>query len=226
MGKMGIIIQARMGSTRLPGKIMKKIGNKTLLDHIFFRLTKLRHSAHVVLATTTLPKDNIVEALCRERGISCFRGSEQNVLERYYLCAQQFGFAHIVRMTGDNIFPDMAELDRLIDLHLETQSDFSNSFEVLPLGVGLEIFSFSALKTSHAEGKEPHHLEHVDEYILEHPEIFKTSLLQVPAAKNHPEISLTIDTKADYLKACHIVAHCRNEYITTEEAISLCLQYV
>ena len=226
MWKLGIIIQARMGSTRLPGKILKKIGKKTLLGHIFYRFKTLRHTADIVLATSTLPQNNIVEEFGHARGITCFRGSEDNVMERYYLCAKKCGFDHIVRVTADNPFLDIEELDRLIDLHLETKSDFSNSFQVLPIGVGLEIFSFAALEKSFYEGKESHHIEHVNEYILEHPEIFKTSLLQVTAGKNHPEIRLTVDTEEDYHRACYIVEHCPNEYISTEEAISLCLQYV
>ena len=100
--KVGIILQARMGSSRLPGKFLKKIGDKSLLEHIFYRLTFLKHPAKVVLATSTNQKDDIVELFCKSRNIDCFRGSEENVLERYYLCAKKFGFDHIVRLTGDN----------------------------------------------------------------------------------------------------------------------------
>ena len=80
----GIIIQARTGSTRLPGKILKVINDRTLLDHIIDRLKELEEKAVVVIATSTLPGDDAVEQFCKEKGVLCFRGSESNVLSRYY----------------------------------------------------------------------------------------------------------------------------------------------
>ena len=221
VGNLGIIIQARMKSTRLPDKILKKIGNKALLEHVFFRLSFLKHKVRTVLATSNLPSDDVVEDFCRERNIYCFRGSEQNVLERYYLCAKKYGFQHIIRLTGDNPFTDVEELDNLIDLHFQTRSDFTNSFESLPIGVGAEIFTFFALEKSYLEGKASHHIEHVNEYILENPAIFKSSILEVIPEKNRPEIRLTIDKEEDYQKACYIVKSAQNEFVTTQEAIRL-----
>lgn len=222
----GIIIQARMCSKRLPGKIFRKIGNKTLLEYIIFRLSFLKHSVKIVLATTDNPDDNIVEEFCRLNNIKCFRGSENNVLERYYLCAKKEKFDHVIRLTGDNPFIDIEELDCLIDLHIKTNSDFTHSFESLPVGIGAEIFTFTALEKSYLGGKEPHHLEHVNEYMLENPQIFKTTKLKVAENKNRPDLTLTVDTEKDHKKTCYIVQNAKNEFITTEEAIDLCLQYV
>lgn len=222
----GIIIQARMNSTRLYGKILKEIGYKNLLEHIFFRLSYLKHKVDIVVATTNTPKDNIVLDFCVRRGVRCFRGSELNVLERYYLCAKKYKFKHIIRLTADNPFTDIEELDRLIELHIETKSDYSHSFGVLPVGVGAEIFTLEALKKSYYYGKEVHHLEHVNEYMLENPNIFKTAVLNTCEKKNRPDIRLTVDTEEDYKKACFIVDKSKKEYINTIEAIELCLQYV
>lgn len=222
----GIIIQARMGSSRLPGKILKKIGDKTLLEHIFYRLSFLHHEAVTVLATTESDQDDVVAGFCQQHKISCFRGSEQHVLERYYVCAKQYQFQQIIRLTADNPFTDIEELDQLIDLHLTTQADYTNSFAVLPIGVGAEIFTYAALEKSYKLGQEPHHIEHVNEYILDNPQEFNIALLQVPVQKNRPDIRLTVDTMEDYDKACHIVQYRTQEYIKTEEAIELCLQYV
>ena len=219
--KIGIIIQARMGSTRLPGKILKKIGNKTLLEHIFYRLNILKHSVSIVLATSTSSNDDQVEEFCKNNGIEFFRGSESNVLERYYLCAGKYQFDHIIRLTGDNPFPDIEELDNLIDLHINTNSDYSNSFENLPVGAGAEIFTFRALEKSYYDGKQPHHLEHVDEYMLENPKLFKTSVLSVPCIKNRNDIRLTVDTLDDYDKAVYTVQNSKDEYIQITEAIKL-----
>jgi len=221
----GIILQARMGSSRLPGKVLREIGGKTLLEHIFYRVAFLKHPARVVLATSANRRDDAIEVLCRERNIECFRGSEDNVLERYYLCAKKYGIAHIVRLTGDNPFTDIEELDNLIDLHLKTRSDYTHSFGVLPVGVGAEIFTFRALEQSYENATKENHREHVNEYIQEHPELFKIKVLSISKEKNRPDVRLTVDTEDDYLRATFIVKNSESGYITTEEAIGLCLRY-
>lgn len=217
--EIGIIIQARMGSSRLPGKILMTMGRKVLLEHILDRLTKLRHAAMIVIATSDTSADDIVESFCQAHAVACFRGSEDNVLDRYYQCAVHYGFRHIVRLTGDNPFPDMEELDNLIDLHLSARTDYANSFASLPLGVGAEIFTFAALERSWREGNAPHHLEHVNEYLLEHPEIFRTTSLKVSPDKNRPEVRLTVDTAEDYARACYIFARYATDCVSTVEAI-------
>lgn len=219
----GIILQARMGSSRLPGKVLKKIGEKNLLEHIFYRLSYLKHDVKLVVATTTLEKDDVIADFCLSKDIECFRGSEENVLERYYLCAKKHGFTHIVRLTGDNPFTDIEELDNLIDLHLNTGADYTHSFGVLPIGVGAEIFTFKALEDSYLNATKDNHREHVNEYIQENPDLFDISVLQVSAEKNKPEIRLTIDTEDDYRKACQIIKTGNEGYLTTEKVIEICM---
>lgn len=222
----GIIIQARTGSTRLPGKVLKIINDRSLLDHIIDRLSFLQEKACVVIATSTLKGDDVIEDYCKKRGVLCFRGSEDNVLSRYYLCAKEQGFHTIVRLTADNPFVDVEEVDSLIRFHRESQNDFSESFSVLPIGVGAEAFSFDALKRDMEKASMPHHFEHVDEYILENMELFKTGTLSVSREKNKPDIRLTVDTIEDYKKACFIAANSKTGLATTKEAIELCSQYV
>ena len=221
----GVIIQARMGSTRLPAKVLKQIGDKNLLEHILFRLSYLKHSCKIVIATTILNQDDKIEDFCKKNSVNCFRGSEQNVLERYYICAKENSFEHIIRLTGDNPFTDIEELDNLINLHLKTKADYSRSFLSLPKGVGAEVFSFEALERSYVFGTKENHIEHVNEYIEENEDMFKISELRIKGIKNRPDVSLTVDTIGDYNKACFIVKNTKNEYITTKEAIELCLQY-
>lgn len=222
----GIIIQSRTGSTRLPGKVLKTINDRTLMDHIIDRLSSLKSEAKVVIATSTLPGDDAIEDFCKEKGVACFRGSEDNVLNRYYECACEHGFDTIVRLTADNPFVDVEELDRLISFHIEEGNDFSESFSVLPIGVGAEAFSFPTLKEDMEKSSMPHHFEHVDEYILENLGDYKTGTLTVPDEKNKPSVRLTVDTKEDYEKACFIAANSKTGLATTQEAIALCLQYV
>jgi len=214
-----------MGSTRLPGKILQLISGRPLLDHILGRLKGLRHPAHIVVATSDTPRDDMVADFCDERGVDCFRGSEQDVLARYYECARQRAFDQVVRMTGDNPFTDMDELNRLIDFHIAGGYDYSNSFEQLPVGVGAEIFTFAALERSFLEGRAPHHREHVDEYILDNRTLFRTGRLSIPERKRRPEVRLTVDTTEDLQRARFIAEHAAGSWPTTEEAIELCSRF-
>lgn len=217
----GIIIQARMGSSRLPGKVLMNLEGKTLLEHITRRLTRLNTPVQVVVATSETPIDRQVQTFCEEHEVCCFRGSELNVLKRYYDCATKYGFSDIVRMTGDNPFPDIEELDRLIYFHQEQELDYSESLTVLPIGIGTEIISYKALEESIQNASLPKHFEHVNEYILDNLSHYRHGTLNVPMEKNRPEIRLTVDTEQDYEKACFILHNIKNDYITTEQAIAM-----
>ena len=218
----GVIIQARMGSTRLPGKVLKPIAGKALLDHVLGRLSLLACPIKVVVATSDLPQDNAIAQHCQSRGVAVYRGSEVDVLNRYYQCARENRFEHVVRLTADNPFTDMEELQRLIEEHLTQHNDYTHSFGSMPPGVGAEIFSFAALEKSAREGRAPNHREHVNEYIQERPDVFRIGVLEIPAAKRCLDLRLTVDTEVDYQRACAIAEHAPDRWIGTEEAIQLC----
>lgn len=209
-----------MGSTRLPGKVLKPIGQRPLLGHVVGRLEMLTHPHKAVVATSDLAADDAIAAWCQSEGVACFRGSEQDVLARYEGAARTFGLDPIIRLTADNPFTDMEELDRLIDLHRAEGNDFSQSFAALPIGVGAEIFSFDALVKSARDGHDPHHREHVDEYMIENPQIFRTGNLAVEGPKNRPEVRLTVDTEEDYRRACVIAGRAAGKWATTLEAVA------
>jgi spore coat polysaccharide biosynthesis protein SpsF len=219
---LGVVIQARMGSSRLPGKVLRDIAGRPLLAHVVGRLEALGHAALVVVATSDLPRDDIIAAWCASSGTACFRGGEVDVLDRYLRCAETYGFSQVVRLTADNPFTDIAELDRLVDLHDEGKYDYSHSFGALPIGVGAEIFTIDALRRSHAEGHAPHHREHVNEYIPEHPESFRIGVLEIPAEKRAPDLRLTVDTEVDWKLACRLAEQARAGWLETAEAIALC----
>lgn len=225
MPKVGIIIQARMGSTRLPGKILKVINDRVLLKHIIDRLETIKDRATVVIATSNLPGDDVVEEWCNENGVQVFRGDEQNVLSRYFQCATKYNFSHIVRMTADNPFPDVEELRKLIEYHISNHNDFSENHSVLPMGVGAEMFTYALLEEDMRLSTLPHHFEHVDEYILENLDDYKHGVLKVSSEKNHPEIRLTVDTEEDYNRAVYIASHSLTGLATTEEAIKLASEF-
>ncbi len=222
---LGIIIQARMGSTRLPGKVLMFLGGKTLLDHILERVMLLKNEHKVIIATTKKKRDDLINEWCLSRKITCFRGEEDNVLKRYYVCAKKYKFNNIVRLTADNPFLDPSELDNLINLHLHNSYDYSNSFGQLPIGVGAEIFTIDALRKSFHFGTKDHHKEHVNEYIFDNPSGFNIGKLKIKNNKCAPRLSLTVDTKKDLERAIQVLNKSKQTYLDTEEAINICSQF-
>jgi spore coat polysaccharide biosynthesis protein SpsF len=218
--KIGAVIQARMGSSRLPGKVLRPIAGLPLLAHVTGRLALLKTAIHIVVATSTESQDDAIVTHCRQSSIACFRGSESDVLARYAGCAAKYDFDHIIRLTADNPFTDIEELDRLMDLHVRDGNDYTHSFGELPIGVGAEVFSRTALIRSEREGHAQNHREHVNEYIQENPRSFRIGVLMVPLHKRFPGLSLTVDTEADYVLACCIACRAAERWISTAEAIS------
>lgn len=199
--RMGIILQARMRSNRLPGKVLKRLEGKPMLWHIIERLKEVKQSDELVVATSVNVKDREVVKLAESCGVECFTGSEKDVLDRFYQTAKEFQFEQILRATGDNPLVDPEEADRLLSLHFETAADYSsNKSEVnsgLPIGVGVEVFSFDALERSWVEGNNKDHREHVDEYILQNRDSFNIKVLPAPESKRAPDLRLTVDTEED-----------------------------
>lgn len=227
MNSVGIIIQARMGSSRLPGKVMKKVGTKILLEQILTRVNSLLYPVYVVVATSLESRDSIIADYCDINNYDCFRGDELDVLARYYACAKKYGFTHVVRLTADNPLTDIAELDRLIELHIRDENDYTHSFGRLPLGVGAEIFTLEALERSYHEGHKGNHREHVNEYIQENPDKFRIGELDIPTAKIAPTTRLTIDTPEDYQRLCSLIENYRDGInVSTEQAINFCTDSV
>jgi spore coat polysaccharide biosynthesis protein SpsF len=222
MTSVGLVIQARMGSTRLPGKVLRPVGHLPLLGHVIGRLAMLSPSWPLVVATSTDGRDDAIAQWCEQAGVATFRGSEHDVLHRYVNCARTSGFDHVVRLTADNPFTDVPELHRLVQHHLAGSFDYTHSFGMMPLGVGAEIFTRAALERSHTEGREPHHREHVNEYIHEHPELFRIGVLDVPVDKRAPDLRLTVDTEEDWRRADDLARQARGHWIETREAIALC----
>lgn len=222
--RVGIVLQARMGSKRLPGKVMKKICGKPIIGHVLDRLKLVKNSDIIVTATTNEVIDDIIEEYSYKQGVVCFRGEDDDVLSRYYNSAQYFNLHHIVRATADNPLVDYEEIERLIDLHLKSCSDYTHAFGQLPVGIGVECFTIDALKRSWIEGLKLNHREHINEYIQERPEIFFINELDIPLEKKASSLRLTVDTLKDFRRvdAIYRKANKPGVYITTQEAIRLC----
>lgn len=192
------IIQARTGSKRLPDKVFKLLCNKPLIWHVTNRLKYSRKIETVILATTLNEKDNALENWASENGIPCFRGSEENVLERYYNAAQYFSVDTIVRITADDPFKDPQVIDKVITLFEEKKLDFAynNNPPTFPEGLDTEVFSFEALTRAYNSSVDLYEKEHVTQYFYRNPALFSQLCLRNPTDLSY--LRWTIDTQKDW----------------------------
>src|SRR6266404_2569766 len=166
------IIQARTDSTRLPRKILMPILGKPMLQHQIERLKHAKTIDMVVIATTDMAEDDTIENLAKQLGVSSFRGSEKDVLDRYYKAAKKNGADTIVRLTGDCPLHDGAVVDEVVTHFEKSDVDYSAQPKNYPEGLDTEVFIFDALERAWKEAQLPSEREHVTPYIRNHPERF------------------------------------------------------
>lgn len=192
------IIQARMESTRLPGKVLIDLCGKSVLEHIVTRARKSKYINEVVVATSTNNADDAIEEFTKANNIQYYRGSQENVLERFYKCAKQYNPDIIVRLTGDNTLIDYQIIDEGIEYFIEKKnSDYIYYREGLPVGVAVEIFRFSALERAFMEADDSECLEHVTPYIYRNPEKFNSERVKVKG-EDYSSLRWTLDTESDF----------------------------
>ena len=199
MKKIVAIVQARMSSTRLPGKVLLDIMGKSLLAHIIDRISKSKLvNSNIVLATTTNPADHVIVDFANENQLDCFIGSEEDVLDRYYQAAKQADADIIVRITADDPFKDPEVMDEIIQIMIDGDFDYvSNTIKpTYPEGLDIEVFSFESLKKAWIYGKKPSEREHVTPYIWNNPDIFK--LYNVEYGRDLSSMRWTLDTNDDF----------------------------
>ena len=192
------IIQARMGSTRLPGKVMKPLCGKPILWHIITRISYSKQIEKIIIATTDKEEDKVIVKLAEQMGVAFYRGSSDDVLDRYYQAARKFNVDPVVRITADCPLIDPEIMDNIIDYYLKGGYDYvSNGLKpTLPDGLDTEVFSFKSLEKAWAEAKKPSEREHVTSYIYNHPE-----LLKIHNYENDVDLSgmrWVVDEEADY----------------------------
>ncbi|MBB3908600.1 cytidylyltransferase domain-containing protein [Anoxybacteroides rupiense] len=200
-----IIIQARMGSSRLPGKVLMPLGDSVVLDYVVSRCKQVQPVVDVIVATSVLPQDDAIEAWCKEHGVSCFRGSEDDVLARYYECARSYQPNYVIRVTADCPFVDYELANQIVERMNMDPSDIVIVDGDLPRGLVIEMISFSALKYIYHHGKEPRHREHVTYYAYEFPDEFHHTYVQAPREIQQPQLRITLDTEEDY-QLCKAIA--------------------
>ena len=198
----GAIIQARMGSTRLPGKVLKNIGEKPLLLHMIERVRKSKKLDKIIIATSVLEKDNVIEDFCKENNIDYFRGSESDVLQRYYECAKSYSLDIVVRLTADCPLIDFFMIDKCLeDFNANPElSYYANTcptnLSTYPNGSDIEIFSFNALEKANALENSLEGREHVTHYMCREKEVFKTGMLK--NSQDWSKYRYTIDNREDF----------------------------
>jgi spore coat polysaccharide biosynthesis protein SpsF len=171
-----------MGSTRLPGKVLKEVCGQTLLEHQMARMRRARTLAEVVVATSTAPADDAIADLTERRAFALYRGSESDVLSRYAEAAAAFDADPVVRMTMDCPLIDPDVVDLVVQHYLWGSFDLvANNFEpTFPHGLDLEVISRAALETAHAEAAQPYEREHVSPFLRHHPERFRLGNVRSP----------------------------------------------
>lgn len=192
------IIQARVGSTRLPGKVLNMIEGKMVLEHVIDRVQAAKLVNEVIVATTINKEDLAIVKLCAELGIRVFCGSENDVLDRFYQAAMLYDANHIVRITADCPLMDPEIIDQVIDRHLAEHADYTSNIlqETYPDGEDVEVMTFAALKKAWLEAKLTSEREHVTPYIRKNLFLFK--LDSVVNAENLSNKRWTLDNKEDY----------------------------
>ena len=226
--KVVAIIQARMNSTRLPGKVMLDLCGETVLSRVVKRVQACKAVDQVVVATTMQARDEIIVVEALSLGVEVFCGNENDVLDRYYRAAKKYGANLIVRVTADcplfdpEVLSEMfCKLDR-ISITKFSKIYFSNiKKRTYPRGLDAEIFNFSALEFANQEAKQPFEREHVTPFMYYHPKEF--FIYDFRGDEDNSRYRWTLDTPDDYafLKAVYSELYKEEGFISTEDVFSL-----
>jgi spore coat polysaccharide biosynthesis protein SpsF len=190
-----------MGSSRLPGKVLKDIGGVPMLARVVVRARRARSLGRVVVATTTDPGDDLLAAYCRKQGFPVFRGDPYDVLDRYYQAARRFDAEIIVRLTADCPVIDPREIDRTVSAFLDAKVDFAANrlpppwHRTTPIGMDTEVVTFRALARAWREAEAKYEREHVMPYFYE--EAGRFNILLVDHDPDLGDLRLTVDTPED-----------------------------
>ncbi len=196
--KVVTIVQARMSSTRLPGKVMREVLGKPLLGYLIERLRHMPSSTQLVIATSKNPEDDEIADFCQQQQVAVFRGNLLDVLDRYVQAAREYHADLVVRICSDCPLFDPTVGDAIIRYALAHPADWtSNALDrSFPRGMEIEVCSMTALERAHREGTRPEEREHVTPYLQRHPELFTlTNYVRTPRL---PDYRLCVDTTEDF----------------------------
>lgn len=192
------IIQARMGSSRLPGKVLLPLGGKPAIQHVVERTAMIQGISRVIIATSLSPEDDVLAKSCKSFSIPIFRGKEDDVLDRFYKAAVKFDAEVIMRITGDCPLIDPVESEKVLNHFYATNADYASNTNppMLPDGLDTEVINFKTLEKAWRDAKMKSEREHVTLYIYKHPDKFK--LASVIYSENLSHHRWTLDENHDY----------------------------
>jgi spore coat polysaccharide biosynthesis protein SpsF len=210
--KIGIIIQGRMSSQRLPEKVLQNLAGKPLLDYLFERLKQSRTLTPIILATSTEPSDNALAEFAKTRGVDCYRGPLQNVASRLRGACDQYGLDAFVRLEANSPLLDPTLIDRAVKLFEQTGADIvTNMHErTFPHGQSIEVINLSALKRALPRMTSPDHFETVTAYFYEHAHEFIIHNFQ--AHGNFTDVPLAVNTMADLSALESVIEHMKRPH--------------
>ncbi len=211
------IVQARMGSTRLPGKVLMDLAGEPMLARVIRRVARAKTLHHVGIATTMLLSDQAIVGLCQASGWACVVGSEDDVLDRYYQAARQWRACAVVRITADCPFVDPTIIDTVVSQFLDRQPQIdyaSNVFprRTFPRGLDTEVLRFETLERVHREDRSAAGREHVTPFIYRHPQRF--GIHSVAHDADYSYLRWVVDTSEDlqFARAVYAEVHGRDDF--------------
>ena len=217
------IIQARMGSSRLSGKIMLEACNKPLLKHMIERIQFTETVDEIVVATSTNKHDDIIEDFCKENKILCFRGSENDVLSRYKMAADMVHADIIVRLTSDTPLLDHIILDKVVQVYTKNKYDYVSNCLPLPRtypdGMNVEVFSKKILDEMYYNAKKPSEREHVSLYVVMQPKKYKMYRVDYLNDVSHYRFNLDYELDYKLIKEIFENLYYENQHFTMEDII-------
>jgi len=220
--KIVVIVQARMGSTRLPGKVLKEVDGKPLLGYLFDRLKQMQHPATLVLATTQAEEDKKLLKFAKSIGVGSYAGDENDVLDRYYQACKKYKADVVVRVTGDCTLIEPRIVDQILDVFLNNDYDYVSNVNppTYPDGIDTEIFSFQALERAWNEAELKSEREHVTPFIRNRTDIF--TQMNVNYDQDWSDYRLTVDEEEDFNLISQIILHFKDQWetVTMEEIIA------
>jgi spore coat polysaccharide biosynthesis protein SpsF len=219
-----IIIQARMDSSRLPKKVLMTLEGISILEHVVNSLKFSKLCNKIIVATTINQTDDSIETLCNDLNVDCFRGSSDDVLNRYYECAKLYRGDIIVRITCDNPLIDPTLVDEAIKICKEKNCDYVSNMihQTYPIGYLVEVIKFNVLKQNNDEIHDVLSREHVTHHIRQNPEMYNIVEFSATDKLQRPEWRLTVDYENDYLLMKKIFKnlHRENSYIPYVDVVT------
>jgi len=235
--RISVIIAARMGSSRFPGKTLTDLHGKPMLERIIERIRSSKYCDDIIVATTFLEEDEAIENWCAENQVHCFRGSDDDVLERLYKAADHYNCKTIVEILGDNPLVHSDLIDACVDKYFSDTLDYvatitneypkaSETLKKFPIGVRVQVMSTDTLKKCDELANEQNFREHATSYIAQNPDIFKTGFVEASGPFNNcnnPELTFAVNLEKNLVLIENIFNACysANNTFSVADAIEV-----